>query len=439
MVKKSFFTIINNHLKLSFLPEGTYRIFWTELSSYVKKHEKLPSIGVLRQRLTDAGEEGALELLAEIKDIVKVDYESVLKEFENFIKKSKFLNFYKDIADIYNKGKKDLAYNKFKESADELNAFSLQAEAGEMIFANFSNRHVERILEVNNNLHRQLYWPIGIDLLDHYMDGGTYRGEATLFLGDSGVGKSQLLIHSGISTARRGGRVVHIQAEGTKKQVVDRYDAAWTGTLYKDMKKANIPDERFKAFQKIVKKVGKGEIHVFCKEKFSAFTLPEIRNIAWEVIRKYGSIDKIIIDYLELIEPGDGKEYRASEERFRQQAIGRGIKDLAVDTDSAVDTATQASAVPPEAKENPDFLLTRWNLSEDKGKIRPFDNFITINQTRDEQAEGMMRLFGDKFRENKSGQIIKIANALQRARFYDRMRTINEIYTTDELSILKIR
>lgn len=440
IVKKSFFSLVNNHLKPSFLPEGAYRVLWGEITGFERKYDKIPSFGVLRQRLADSTEdaaEGALELLADIKDIIKVDYDSVLKEFEGFVKKSMFLAAYKDLAELYNKGKKDAAYTKFKEVGDTLNAFSLQAESGELVFGNFSGRHVDRILENSGNLHKQMYWPMGIDLLDHYMDGGTYRGEITLLLGNSGVGKSQALIHSGISTARRGGRVVHIQAEGTKRQVMDRYDAAWTGTLYKDMKRANIPDEKFKALQKVVRKVGKGEIHVFCKQKFGAFTVPEIRNIVWEVIRKYGVVDKIIVDYLELIEPGDGIIYRASEERQRQTKLSRAFKDLAVETDSALDTATQATVEAPETKENPDYVMTEWNLSEDKGKIRAFDNFISMNQTRDEKQEGIIRLYGGKFRENQSGQIIKIATALHRARFYDRIKTINELYGMEELSVLK--
>lgn len=436
IVKKSFFTLVQNHIKISYIPEGGYRLIWTELTQYVKRHEKCPSFGILRQRLADKGEESSLEVLADIKDILKVDYDAVLKQFEDFVRKSKFLTSYKEIADIYNKGNKTQAFNKFKQAADDLHNFSLKAEQGDLIFSDFQKRHVERIIEASQVNQRDNVFPTGVDLLDHFMDGGTYRGETTLGLGDSGIGKSQALIFSGIAAARRGARVVHIQGEGTRKQIVDRYDTAWTGTLYKDMKKGQLPDGKVKALIKIIKKVGKGDIHVFCKDRFGAFTIPDIRHIIQEVTRKYGPVDYIIADYLELFDPGDGIIYRPSEERFRQQAIGRGLKDLAVEQDAALFTMTQASAVPPEAKENPDFVMTRWNLSEDKGKIRPFDNFFTLNQTRDEKTEQLMRIYCDKLRENSSGQIIKLAQALHRSRFYDRMRTINDIYTNEELMLI---
>lgn len=438
IVKKSFYLIVKKHLEKTFLPEGSYREIWSELNLYYKKNEKLPSFGVIRQRFADKGLDDALELLADIKDIIKVDYDSVLKEFEDFIKKSKFLKSYSDIAEIYNKGNKQLAYDKFKQSADDLNSFSLKAEEGELLFSGFTKRHSERIMNSKTNYLTENTFPSGIDLLDYFMDGGSKRGEATLFLGDSGVGKSQLGIFKGISVSRRGGRVVHIQGEGTKIQTMDRYDSAWSGTLYKDMKRANLPEGKVKALQNILRKVGKGEIHIFCKDKFGAWTIPDIRNIIAEVIKVYGSVECVIMDYLELFEPGDGIIYRPSDERFRQQVLGRSLKDIAVEFNTDVTTFTQASAIPPEAKENPDFVLTRWNLSEDKGKLRPFDNFITINQTRDEKHEQIIRLYCDKLRENASGQIIKIAQNLSRARFYDRMRTVNEIYTSDELKMLGI-
>ena len=51
-------------------------------------------------------------------------------------------------------------------------------------------------------------------------------------------------------------------------------------------------------------------------------------------------------------------------------------------------------------------LITRAQLSEDKGKIRPFDIFVTINQTRDEAKDEIMRLHTDKLRDYKNGNPI---------------------------------
>ena len=56
--------------------------------------------------------------------------------------------------------------------------------------------------------------------------------------------------------------------------------------------------------------------------------------------------------------------------------------------------------------------------------MRPFDYLVTLNQTRDEKKDEVMRLYGDKFRDYKSGQVIHICNNFSYARFYDRKRTM---------------
>ena len=59
------------------------------------------------------------------------------------------------------------------------------------------------------------------------------------------------------------------------------------------------------------------------------------------------------------------------------------------------------------------------------------DIFITLNQTRDERKEEVMRLYTDKLRDYKSGDVIKIANNFAYSRFYDRKRTFCMIDNED--------
>ena len=98
---------------------------------------------------------------------------------------------------------------------------------------------------------------------------------------------------------------------------------------------------------------------------------------------------------------------------------------LAMEFNAVVHTATQSSNIPEEQKNDPEFVITRAQLNEDKGKCRPMDVFVTINQTRDERKEEIMRLYIDKAREYKSGDIIYICNNFAYARFYDRKRTMD--------------
>jgi len=434
--RRSFFLIINSYLKLNFIPDKGCKELWKAIKvKYSLESKNKISLNVLRQGLKE--DESAIERLLEVKDIVKPDFEGTLETFEEFIKESRFVELYETTGEVFNEGDRNKAYSNFIHGAEDLRNFSIKSVLHEKVFGDFERRQIEKLFEIRSNSYDRRI-PTGIDLLDHYLGGGVEKGEATLFLGDSGIGKSQLMIHLGISAARRGFKVAHFQAEGKKRQVMDRYDANWTGTLYRDMKTVNIDERKHKILLKRISNIGKGEIFVEAKEKFGSWTMIELRKSLADMFKLYGDIDLVLIDYLELIEPGDGKIYRPNEERFRQQVLGRMIKDIAVEFDVAVTTPTQASAVPPEAKDSTDFVLTRWNLSEDKGKLRPFDNFITLNQTRDEKVNQIIRLYLDKLREHDSGQIITVAQNLARSRFYDRKRTIEEIYTEEELDLVAI-
>jgi len=84
--------------------------------------------------------------------------------------------------------------------------------------------------------------------------------------------------------------------------------------------------------------------------------------------------------------------------------------------------------------------MTREYLSEDKGKIRPFDYHYTFNQTyeeynhKDEKGNDapIMRIFEDKSREYKSGRIATIITKFSRSRFYDRQKTIRLVLDYEE-------
>lgn len=423
--RRAVFEIVKQYLKFSYLQEEAEKKLWQWVTKRYDLTGKVPTIGQIQQQFVD--DERVLEKLEEIGD-VEIDenggYELIIDSFEKFIKKMKFLEVNDKIADTYNRGDKEGAWELFVKSAEDFSKFSIQDAKFETVFGDFAERQAKRKSEDWNFRYKI---PTGIDELDYRLggeSGGPETGECVLWLGDSGAGKSQCLASVGIAAARQGFRVAHFQLEGTKEQCLNRYDAAWTGTLYQDVKLGNITAKKMEVTKRIIKKLRKTDIIVSSEETFNAKTLVDIRRELKEMEKKYGKIDVIIIDYLELLELGDGHRYTPSEERFRQAKLAKGMKMLAMEFNAVVHTATQSSNIPEEQKNDPEFVITRAQLSEDKGKIRPFDIFVTINQTRDEAKEEIMRLHTDKLRDYKNGEPIHIANNFSYARFYDRKRTI---------------
>lgn len=427
--KKEIFEIAATHLKISFLPEEKHKKFWKEAVNKFKLNEKPPTLSVLQMEFR--GDKDMLELIVEIKEREVEDLDTILDGFDEFLKQLKFLELNQEVVDTYNRGERDKSYSLLVKGTEELSNFSIKSKYFTSVFNGFNERQSERLFADKN----KDIIPSGIDPLDYCMggaNGGPQKGDAVLILGDSGSGKSLMMTGIGIHAARLGKKVRHFQAEGTKKQCLDRYDAAWTGTLYIDMKNGIMNDGKFKAIQKIIQKLGRNDIIVEAFEKYGSKTMTDIRHSLKEMEKLHGKADVIIIDYLELMEPGDSKKYSADNERFRQTQIARQCKELAMEFHCIVYTATQANIVNYEMKSDMDFIYTRWNLSEDKGKIRPFDVFVTINMTPDERDDERIRLYVDKLREYLSGQTLPFATNFGYARFYDRKRTVTMLEFEDE-------
>ena len=433
--KRTVFEIVRQYLKFSYLQIESEKKLWQWVTKRYDRTGKVPTIGQIQQQFQD--DENVLEKLEEISD-VEIDeqggHEMIVDTFEKFIKKMKFLEANDKIADLYNQGKKEQSWDMFVKYAEDFSKFSIQSAKFETVFGDFAERQAKRR---SDDWQFRYKIPTGIDEIDYRLggdNGGPETGECVLWLGDSGAGKSQVLVSVGISAARQGFRVAHFQLEGTKEQCLNRYDAAWTGTLYQDVKLGNITAKKMEVTKRIIKKLRKSDIIVSSEETFNAKTLPDIRREVKELEKTYGKIDVIIIDYLELLEVGDGHNYTPHEERFRQAKLAKGMKMLAMEFNAVVHTATQSSSIGEEQKNDPEFVITRAQLSEDKGKIRPFDIFITINQTRDESKEEIMRLHTDKLRDYKNGDPIHICNNFAYARFYDRKRTLNTDWDEYETS-----
>ena len=423
--KRTIFDIVRQYLKFSYLQVEAEKKLWQWVTKRYDRTGKIPTIGQIQQQFQD--DESVLEKLEEIAD-VEVDEkggcEIIVDTFEKFIKKMKFLEANDKITDLYNQGKKEQSWDMFVKYAEEFSKFSIQDAKFETVFGDFVERQDKR---KSDDWQFRYKVPTGIDEIDYRLggeSGGPETGECVLWLGDSGAGKSQVLVFVGISAARQGFRVAHFQLEGTREQCLNRYDAAWTGTLYQDVKLGNITAKKMEVTKRIIKKLRKSDIIVSSEETFNAKTLTDVRREVKEMEKTYGKIDVIIIDYLELLEVGDGHNYAPHEERFRQAKLAKGMKMLAMEFNAVVHTATQSSNIPEEQKQDPEFVITRAQLSEDKGKIRPFDVFITINQTRDEAKEEIMRLHTDKLRDYKNGEPIYICNNFAYSRFYDRKRTM---------------
>jgi hypothetical protein len=172
-----------------------------------------------------------------------------------------------------------------------------------------------------------------------------------------------------------------------------------------------------------------GEVYIDAFEEFGSADLSQVRQTIDELIKMYGPIDLVTIDYLEKLNPIGTYQWRPSEERERRKLLADQIKNIALEFKTRIITATQASTVNPSELNDPNFVMTRFNISEAKSLVDSFSFVFTFNQTADEREQKYMRIYCDKIRNYPAKQTVGIYQAYHKEKFYDRVKTINTVLT----------
>lgn len=434
--KKDVFEKISEHLKFQYLPEEAFKKIFKYTQDYYSLNKTLPSIGIISQQfLTDKDSKSINHILTKIKDSQVIGKNEALSQFQEFVKDAWSTKFYEDFADLFNEGKKEKARELLRQTGEAIANFSIyKNDSFERVFADFNKRHHERIMNCGVNQLIREKVPFSIDELDDITYGGIDRTETACVLARSGVGKTKFIRWVSVGAARRKHKVLHIQAEGSKQKCLEGYDVTWSAVLMSDLKEGNINSKTYQKLQSIINEISvyKSDVYVHAFEQFNSGTMVDVRNLVIEFIKNYGEIGLISMDYLEKMEPGDGRRYAVSEEKERREKIADLFKNIVVEFETRGLTATQANDIPPTIWNDPTQVMTRHNVSMAKGLVNSFSYFLTLNQTSDEYKAHIMRIYCDKLRDYESGQIVKIAQNYKHDRFYDRMKTISEFYSEEE-------
>ena len=394
-------------------------------------NSKLPSLGVILQE--NALEADVYDAVDKINEAQVADKETMLKAFEEYLKRVKFQILFEKTVELYNNGNQDEAINLQAKEAPLISNFSIYSAGGGVsdIFKDFFVRDGERFMAANDSVVKRGKIPFGIDLVDAVTYGGTdpEMGEIDCFLGRSGSGKTKWLRWRGVSAARMGKKVLHIQAEGTLKECELGYDATWTGILKRDLKVGDIPEQVEAKLRKAMRDISKigGSIEVVAYEQFETASMKDVREKVLDYFKRHGHYpDLLILDYLELFHPGDGRHYATTTEgeKFRREASARSFKNICNEFKIAGATASQANDISPSDYNNSSWVMTRHNTSSAKGLIDPFSYFFTWNCSIDEYKGHKGRLYIDKMREYEAGQTIRMCTDYAHDRFYSRRETL---------------
>ncbi len=423
LTSKSFLEITRKHLQYHYIPNKFYKELYEKIIQQYDLLNEPPTIGSLSQYFSDS--EDILKILHQITNTqITNKQDIILGTFEKFIVNSKFREVYTQMADLHNSGKQEKAIELMAKESQLIANFTIKDSYYTTVYQAFLERNNERRKKEINQFDFKV--PFSIPPLDYYTKGGMNRGTSSLFMALSGKGKSTAMRWVGASAARLGYKVVHFQAEGTEEECLDTYDACWTSISLDDIEWGTIPADKIKAIEETRKKIlaSKGEVFIKASEQFDSMSLNDCNDVISDLERIHGKIHLGIYDYAELFTV-KGKFFNSeSGERQRRLEVANKITNTATVHKMCTLTSTQANDIKPVLVNNPDFYMTRSDLSEFKGLVKPFSNFITFNQTDDEEENGVIRLYNDKIRKAPRGQRYRIAQSLHNSRFCDNSRTL---------------
>lgn len=435
--RKSILEVCKANIQYHFIPIESYKLIWKEIVLWYDTQGTLPSIGLIAQNFNSGTDKDkkALEAIRKIKDANLLEEKDALIKLEEFIKNSIAVDFYDKFGTIYNNGDKDKAIDLLTKVAEDLTKFSLyNGDIGLIpVFKSFSERLYER-QHTKKVFHEKIFF--GIDEIDDHINGGFDPGDTVLIIAQSGIGKTKCLRHIGVTNARRGKRGLHIQLEDSQEACELGYDATWSAIPIYDLEVGKLGEEKVKELTIIANQViaNGGEIFMKAYEQFNSATTLDVRELILEYYKLNGFYPEfILIDYFELLEPGNGKRYATGVEgeKAKRQQLGKELKNIALEFNTVVIVPTQASGVEPTSLNNPEFHLTRYNISGDKNQINPFSFVFSLNQTEDEYQTGLMRIFADKIRKYKRGWVAKIYGDYKHEKFYARRKTLKELHNTE--------
>lgn len=170
----------------------------------------------------------------------------------------------------------------------------------------------------------------GIAGLDR-ITGGLQKGMLAILGARPKVGKTALGLSIATNVARKTGPVLIVSLEMTQKEIITRIMAAETGTDMQKYVTKNLNDDELERMAAAMPEVAAMKIKIINKQ-----TPLQIRRFASEMKRGEG-LSMIMIDYIQLMKPDDGKKSRYEE----VSSISRELKLMAMDLNVPILALTQ--------------------------------------------------------------------------------------------------
>ena len=237
---------------------------------------------------------------------------------------------------------------------------------------------------------------------------GWGRKELNILMGPPKAGKTAAKITFAKHAADAGFKVFYASCEVSEEIIGERLDANVSGIPLKELVRRQA--EVDKAVEDWENNPGLGELIV---EAFPIRTLKVSELV--RILKRYEAqginFDLIIVDYLGIMKP----ETHYTEKRYGLAEIGQDLRAVGTIFNAAVLTGYQTNrSGTQKAQRN---VSEGTDAADDYEVVRTADVLVTINQSREERADGEVVLYLSEMRNAESGVKMRYKQDLACARF----------------------
>jgi replicative DNA helicase len=201
-------------------------------------------------------------------------------------------------------------------------------------------------------------------------------------------------------------KVIHYTLELSADDVAERYDASFAKIPIRDLL------DREADLARTMEKLGQrmGNSLIIKEYPTKSASVSTIRSHIQQCLAVGFVPDMIIVDYLDLLK----SDFRRKEKREELSDIAEALRGLAGEIGIPCWSATQSrrGAISKEIHDEED-------VSEDIGKMNISDLVITINQTKEQYGDGIMKLLVAKNRNGPRWETVEIVTSLSRMCFFN--------------------
>lgn len=378
------------------------RILFYEITNFYKQYNKIISRLELQQKIIDSyqNKDIVLQYIVQIYDInSNSSFDNVLNTIKQKSKARKVAKLIEQLANTVSNGeidKTDSLLNDYLNNYDENNEYQKTSLLKE------TKTFLQKIIDEKNNPTHFDGVETGILEIDKVIRG-LKKSELALILGKTGGYKTTTLINLACNALLMGKKVVFFIIESPVEQYTYNIQSYFSEIPAEKLQKATITEQEIVKVYNImnkVKELGGEIIFIDCPQNLTPTKFQiEIKKAK----RKYGNIDLVILDYMQIMNDETGNKTDPYDWK-RLATISKQLKAIARAEQVPIWTAAQKvkNRVNSNSKKGNEETHGVEDIAYSKGISDNFDTVIEIYQSDQDKLMNVIELYFLKTRRSAS-------------------------------------